>query len=134
MSRESFLRFGVPLTVALLAQTSCGSGDDNPPCPFCPATFLTVGVLVTSAMDGGTLAGVQATLTGSETTILSCEPRGTAVFCTLPPVAPGSYSLQVTALGFRPTNVSASVTITRDPRCGCSGATVEPSEVTLDPS
>jgi hypothetical protein len=133
MLMELRVRFWILLIVAPSALTFCGRENDNSPCPLCPATFLAVGVVVMSSMDGGIVTGVEATFAGAEAATLSCASSGTAEFCTLPPVAPGGYSLDVTAPGFRPKNVAVSVTINSDPSCGCTLAELLPSEVTLDP-
>ena len=115
----------------------CGSAAESPPCPHsCPATYIGVALVVSAATDGGVLSGVEATLFGATTETMSCEPNGTATICTWPsgPVIAGTYSLLVTASGFQSENLSATVTVTPDPHCGCVGATLQPSMVTLDPS
>jgi len=133
-SRQSLVRLGVLLTAALLGQTSCGT-----PCPHsCPAKWILVNRLaVTAAMNGGAVTGVQATLTGPATVVLSCQAQdnGTAASCTWPsgPVIAGSYSLELTAPGFQSMNLSTTVTGVSDPQCGCDSATMQPSAVTLNP-
>lgn len=87
-------------------------------------------------MGAGPVSGVAATLSGPQSEMMLCEPNGTATACTWPsgPVTAGNYSLQVTAPGFQSVIVSATIAVTPDPLCGCVGATLEPSAVTLDPS
>ena len=124
------------LIALIVAASACGS-QDNAPCPHsCPAAYVGVVLAVTSAADGGIVNGVEATLTGPQTEAMSCEPNVTATSCTWPPgpVTAGSYALEVTAAGFQSRNVSATVTVTPDPHCGCVNATLQPSTVTLDPA
>ncbi len=132
------------------ANSDAGTGDS--PCPWgCPAPHLGIYLVVTAAADGGALSGVNATLSsavtdgdamtgveaGSTTVTMSCESNNGAMVCDWPssgyPIA-GTYSLLVTAPGFRSANVSATLTYTPDPRCGCGMDTLQPSTVTLDPS
>ena len=115
----------------------CGSSAEGAPCPFsCPATYSGVTLVVNAAADGGVVSGVEATLSGPTTETMSCEPNGTATLCTWSsgPVTAGTYSLLVTAPGFQSASLSATVTVAADPHCGCVGATLQPSMVTLDPS
>jgi hypothetical protein len=136
MRRELLRRLGLLLPAAFMSQASCGD-QASAPCPrSCPAPQAGIALSVTSATDGGAPDSVGATLTGSTTVRMSCEPRGTASICFWGsgPMMAGSYALQVTASGFQTMNVGASITVTSDPRCGCGWATIEPSAVSLDPS
>ena len=104
----------------------------------CLASYLTIGLDVSSADDGGAISGIEATLSGPAMVTMSCEPSSnvpTVVVCRWPTydVAAGSYSLLVTAPGFQPANVSATVTLTTS-GCGCVYAGLQPSAVILDPA
>jgi hypothetical protein len=121
------------LALALMALTSCGG--QVPPCPFCPAAWMQIGLVVNAATGGGVLTDGEATLSGPESVTMSCRASGTEMVCEWPPEAPvteGTYTLQVTATGFHSANVRATVTVGRD-QCRC-GAALVPSQVTLDPS
>jgi len=123
--------------VSFHSVVGCASAGDSPPCPYsCLAAHLGIVLDVTGATDGGPVSGADATLSGPITVTMSCEPNGTATVCRWPggPVTAGTYSLLVTAPGFQSANVSATITVTPDPRCGCEWATIQPSRVTLDPS
>ena len=136
MRRALLFRLGVPLAIALMVQSYCGC-QDNAPCPgSCPAAYAGIYLGVTAATDGGAMSSVEATLSGPTTVTMSCESRGTVTDCIWPsaPLTTGNYSLQVTAPGFQSANVSATLAVTHDPRCGCDQATLQPSAVTLDPS
>ena len=111
------------------------SGCDSKKCPgSCPAAFMGTALDVTSAADGGALSGVEASLGGWD---MQCEvSRQTITVCWWPSglrADAGSYSLVVTAPGFQSANVSADVTIHHDSQCGCDWATINPSNVTLEP-
>lgn len=84
-------------------------------------------VLAVSAPDGGAITGVQATLSG---VALGCEATATGAGC-LGSGTPGP--LKVTAPGFQPIDVNATVTTTPAPPCGCPRSMLEPSSVTLSP-
>jgi len=116
------------VTVALTAG-SCVS------CPGCPATYVDIGLVVSGDAGGGAVSGVDATVTGPQNGTMSCAPNGTATLCTWPsgPVAPGSYTLTVTAPGFQSATVSATVTVADADSCGCASGALQPSHVTLDP-
>lgn len=119
--------------MVLMADTSCGSHCAE---VECPASYIEISLAV-AAPDGGAVSGVAATLSGPEAVTLLCQSSGTAALCTWPaptPVTAGSYALQVTAPGFQPANVSATVTTSSGDGCGCPGASMQPSTVTLDPS
>jgi hypothetical protein len=128
--------------IALLAVVSsysaigCDSG-----CPrSCPGPFLALGIGVYAAVDGVAVSGVEATLMGPTTISMSCEPSTNvpaATSCFWPlggTFVEGSYTLLVAAPGFQSKELSATLSLTPASRCGCSGATIEPSTVTLDPS
>ncbi len=111
--------------------SSCGWGG-------CLASYVTIGLDVSSAGDGGAISGIEATLSGPAMVTMSCEPSSnvpTVVVCRWPTydVTAGSYSLLVTAPGFQPANVSATVTLTTS-SCGCVYAALEPSTVILNPA
>ena len=134
MGGEWVLRFGAVLAFGALA--SCGGTPlgCRHSCPRVPVTLL-----VTDATSGA-VSTVEATLSNgtTETQSLSCEARADGTGCTFSawPTTPGSYSfqLQVTAPGFKTATVPATVTVSAEPACGCVGATLEPSTLTLDRS
>ena len=128
--------------MALLAVVSSGSavGCDSG-CPrTCPGPFLGLGIGVYAAVNGVAVGGVEATLMGPTTVALSCEPSGNvpaATSCFWPLGATfveGTYTLLVAAPGFQSKEVGATLSLPPASRCGCSGASIEPSTVTLDPS
>ena len=137
MLRQSLSRFGVPLTVALMAQLSCGDRNEGT-CNIarCGTPAAGIVLLVTAATGGGAVIGVQATLSGPATLTLSCEPGMTATSCSLGsgPLIEGSYSLRVTAPGFREADLGATITFSPPASCECASAKLEPSSLTLDPS
>lgn len=118
--------------VVFVADTSCGNS-----CPEveCPATYLGISLDVT-APDAGAVAAA-ATLSGPAAVTMSCHQSGATTVCMWPggaPVTAGTYSLQVTAPGFQTANVSVTVTTSSADGCGCPGASMQPSTVTLEPS
>jgi hypothetical protein len=118
-------------SVAIVPCRSSGNGD----CPrlLCPAA--SVDVVVRSSADAGAIDGVQATLTGPTTVTLSCAHDSGPTSCDWRgTIVPGSYTLQITAPGFTATSVAATITVPPQQPCGCASATIQPSEVTLDPS
>jgi len=124
--------------------SACSRG---PTCSYCPA-FDSVVFSVISAADGGVVSGVQATMSGPTTATMSCSSNNDGAWCqwpdeaapdaSVPVLAAGSYTLQVTAPGFKTTTVTATVTYSpaapADDCPGCAGFGVQPSTVTLDPS
>src|SRR4029453_8045813 len=107
---------------------SCESG-----CPkSCPATSSGIGLAVYGGVGGGVVSGGEATLTGPMTVTMSCEPsaNGAATTCSWPPgpVTAGTYSLLITAPGFRSAYLTATVELS-PPHCGCVFATLDPSMV-----
>ena len=130
--------------IALLAMVSSYSaiGCKSECPPSCPGPSLGLVVVVYGGTDGGAVAvsGVEATLMGPTTVMLSCAPSAnvpTATTCLWPlgaTVTPGSYSLVVTAPGFRSKELSATLSLARGTPCGCEGANLDPAMVTLEPS
>ena len=113
------------------------SAADSAVCPrSCPATYLGIVLTVSKGDRGATLEGAKATLTGPTTVAMSCAPNGSVTSCSWPPgqVIAGTYSLLVTAPGFRSRSLSATVSVTADSYCGCTVAALQPSAVTLVPS
>jgi len=110
--------------------SNCGTG-----LPQCPATADGIILRVNSGSDGGAVTGVQATLSGPAMVTMYCELDLGQSQCTWPSgsVTAGSYTLQVTAPGFRTASVSATVTVP-PAECGCVIASMKPASVTLDPS
>lgn len=78
---------------------------------------------------------VSATLSGPVTNTLSCEANGSETECTWSSGAlpDGDYLLEVTAPGFQPVMVAATVAFPSG-TCGCKGAILQPSTITLDPA
>ena len=116
----------------LVTLVSCG--DACP--PTCPGPLLGIGLVVKSAAQAGPVDGVNATLSGPTTNTLACASNGMGTGCTLTSGAlpDGDYLLEVTAPGFHPAQVAATVTTSSAATCGCRGATLLPSTITLEPS
>jgi hypothetical protein len=99
-------------------------------CDLCPSPPLECPFDVTLTVatpSGGTLTGVEATVSGSP---LTCDSTPTGATC----VGGGDGQLHVEAPGFQPIDVDSTVTRTPAPACGCPGFTRDPSNVTLNPS
>jgi hypothetical protein len=109
--------------------TAVRSGDGS--CGHtCPAPHM---VFAFTAEDGGSLSGVEATLSGEKTAPLSCTPRSeTVTNCSSPGgfAPPGTYSLHVTAPGFRAKDANVNV-MTTNPSCGCVEVHLNPSTIIL---
>jgi len=116
------------LLSALMSILAWGCGTKK--CPGgCPAPSVVLDV--TSASDAGTLSGVRVSIADRD---LSCEPyNDTMTVCFWHSPIVGTYTLSINATGFQSANLSAEVTIDRDPQCGCPGAAISPSKVTLEP-
>ena len=111
------------------APASGGQGCDR----FCPLESATL--VVTAPGEGAVtseVTGVQATVVDPSQDTLACVITDTATFCNWPPdsITPGDYSIVVTAPGYEPATISASLTIGSGP-CPCVSATLDPSSVTL---
>lgn len=108
------------VVLAVLAATSCS------PCPrTCPATWASITITITDSARAA-VSGVEATVAGAS---LSCQ----GTLCTWPPSAPvtaGSYSVHVTAPGFKDATIAAS--LVTDEACGCTAATLTPATFTLE--
>jgi hypothetical protein len=97
---------------------------------------------VTAAADGGAIKGVEATLSGPTTVRFSCEAgaNGYPVTACFPDTetgdvpTPGTYSVHVSAPGFQSADVSATVTLVPDTRCGCDALKLNPAQVILSPA
>lgn len=112
------------------AQNGTGGTACNIPCP---ASYMSISLVVTAATDGGVMSGVEVTVSGPATGTMLCQPYdGVTTVCRWPfyTVTEGSYSLLVTAPGFQAVNVSATLAITHG-SC-CEPGSLEPSTVTLD--
>ena len=122
----------VSLAFALAGEISCT------PCPVgCPSVEADISFAVTDATDGGPVNGVQATLSGPTTVTMTCQVAGKVTICSWPyvPVTVGNYSLDVSAPGFQPVTVQASVKVTKpDPSCACQQGTLKPLALTLNRS
>ncbi|HEY4156579.1 MAG TPA: PEGA domain-containing protein, partial [Polyangiaceae bacterium] len=71
---------------------------------------------------------------GPVTVELSCSTASDGATCFPTQGGPeGSYSLRVVAPGFGPLTTNVTVTYTPSVGCGCGGATLEPSTVTVNP-
>ena len=121
------------VAVAVVAIASCI--DPLHSCPACPATAADLSLVVRNSAGSGVVNDVAVTIVGQQNATMSCAPNQGATECRWPsvPVTAGTYSLQVAAPGFQSTQLSATVTITPDPTCGCTSATLDPSEIELDP-
>lgn len=113
------------------------SGCHSEECPHsCPGPTLGLGIVVYGGPAA--LSGVDATLSGPTTVTLSCGPSNQvgAASCFWPlstPLTAGTYTMLVSAPGFRSSEISVTVS-TSAGRCGCSSGDIQPSTVTLVPS
>ena len=118
--------------IALMVATiGCGSSKQ---CPMsCPATYVHVILVVTSSPDGGAISDVGVTFSGPSTGTMSCERWDKETICFWPsgPVTEGTYLLDVVAPGYLERNVNSELEVIPDPACGCTGAMLNPSQVTL---
>ena len=116
----------------LVTLVSCG--DACP--PTCPASLFGISLIVKSAAQAGPIDGVTATLSGPTTNELSCasNEKGTGCIWSSGALPDGDYLLEVTAPGFQSATVAATVTTSSGATCGCTGTTLQPSTITLDPS
>jgi hypothetical protein len=129
------LRFGALLAVAIAGISISGCGADEK-CPAgCPATYMSVFFDIMSSADGGVVSDVEVAFSGPSEGSMKCETTDAGTDCFWPggPVSEGTYLLQVSASGYKPAKIDAKMTIMPDPQCGCAGAALKPSEVTLDP-
>ncbi|HEY1810729.1 MAG TPA: hypothetical protein VGG74_00145 [Kofleriaceae bacterium] len=127
-------RFVVATAFALIAQTACGEMTS---CPDggCPATYIGVRLLVQGG-GAAALTAASVAISGPQTGTMSCAPNQSDMLCIWPaelPVIAGTYSLAITAPGYAPMTISAAVAIDPVPECGCTLATLTPSDVTLEP-
>jgi hypothetical protein len=127
------------LCLSLMTVGACGgSGGYGQPCPrsACPATSVTTVVEVTN-ISPTAASGAQAALTGPVTDSMFCQSYGDTALCTWSggiPVTAGTYTLQVSAPGYRTATVQVEVTVS-PPVCGnCTAGSIQPSTVTLSPA
>jgi hypothetical protein len=122
-------------SVLLVLLFSLGFTACQQDCPgACPAAPPPHVVVMTESST--VTAGVQATLTGSETLNLQCEKASGTTTCSWPvasPVITGTYSLQVSAPGEQTTTIQVEVATHGQVCCGSYDA-ISPSAVTLSPS
>src|SRR3954462_8584515 len=105
--------------LALLAVVSASSAVGCDVCSHHSCPYSPPGIVVYAGTDGGAVAvsGVEATLTGATTVTMACAPSAsslTATSCSWPgdtPVTAGTYSLVVTAPGYRSKELSATVSL-----------------------
>jgi len=116
----------------LVTLMSCG--DACP--PTCPGPLFGIDLIVKGSAQAGPIEGVNATLSGPTTNTLSCasNEKGTGCLWSSGTLPDGDYLLEVTAPGFQPAEVAATVTTSSGATCGCTGTTLQPSTITLDPS
>jgi hypothetical protein len=109
----------LPVLLFFIGSIACDSCPNPPSCPV--SRF----VLTVSTPDGGAVSDVQATLSG---VALSCVSTAQGASC----IGSGQAGpLEVTAPGFQPIDLTATVTTTPAPSCGCPGLKLAPSNVTL---
>lgn len=120
----------LPMALALNLLTVSGCQT----CPGgCPAASVGAYVVITTA-PAMAVNGVQVNLAGPVTGTMSCQPNFSGVYCAWPSgvaVVAGTYSLQVTAPGYRPTLAQVEVATPPPGACGCSADSITPSTVTL---
>lgn len=120
------LRFPV-IVIATVAAQGCSGRDCPLSCPQASASIL----LSIAAADGKPVTGIAVNLSGPLAQTMSCSEGNATAYCNWTgPVSPGTYTLEVTAPGYRTLRTSATVTLSHD--C-CDSATLAPSAVTLDP-
>ena len=125
---------GAALFLAFVVETAAGCGTDKQ-CPAgCPATWVHVVLEVTSSPDGGAISDVEVTYSGPSAGTMSCERADTETRCswTSGPVTAGTYLLDLVAPGYQEAKFYSDLVVTPDPVCGCTGATLKPSLVTLN--
>ena len=115
-----------------------GMGDGSCLWHTCPASRMGLTLDVANATDGRAVNDVSATLAGDSSGTMSCEVTvtGEVTACEWPyslPDTDATYALSVSAPGFLPANVTATVTSIPASRCGCPWAKLSPSSVTLAP-
>jgi hypothetical protein len=134
MRKQIISAFGIALVLAFVVETNAGCGNGKQ-CPSgCPATYVHVFLEVTSSPDGGAIGNVDVTFSGPSAGTMSCERADTETVCRWPsgPVTPGTYLLDIVAPGYQEAKVYSDLIVTSDPVCGCTGATLKPSQVTLN--
>jgi hypothetical protein len=132
MQKEILTGLGrVSMMVLMVATIGCGSSQQCP--KSCPATYVHVTLVVTSSPDGGAISDVGVAFSGPSTGTMSCERRDTETICFWPsgPVTEGTYLLDVVAPGYLERKVNSELVVIPDPVCGCTGATLNPFQVTL---
>jgi len=137
---KSPFRLGVCAAVVFAAHVSSGCGNGGSgvhaaQCPGgCPATYVFISLVLTASPAGGPVAGAQVAFSGPASGVMSCLPEDASTLCLWPsgPVVAGEYLLDLTAPGFPPIQVRATLTVTPDPLCGCTSAQLNPSSLTLE--
>ena len=116
--------------------TACDAGGGQT-CPYsCPAARLGASVAVVT-MPAAVVNGVEAVLTGPVNGNMKCQPNPpvSSVVCDWPveavAVVPGTYSLEVSAPGYKTTTIQVEVTTPPPGPCGCSLDSIEPSTVLI---
>jgi hypothetical protein len=124
------------LAVSALIAACTTSDNTNTSCPAsCPATWVGV-ELVVQGSGSAAPSGVSATFTGPQNGAMSCQSNGQGVVLCFWPgaitVTAGMYAVDVAAPGYVSAMFDATVAIDLDPECGCTHASLTPSDVTLD--
>jgi hypothetical protein len=120
------------LAIALFAVTTAGCWS----CPGgCPIATAGLTMTLTAGPSGGGVPGAEITFSGEAAGALNCDASMTETVCWWPdgPFGEGDYVLKITAPGFEPSQVNATLKVAPDAQCGCRSASLTPSEVTLLP-
>jgi hypothetical protein len=120
------------LTFSLLGLAGCQANDCSQGLvPIAPPLALEVVTSPARQIDG-----VQATLTGPVSETMSCQAFAGGSTCAwsngAPPLTGGTYSLQVSAPGYRVTTLQATVSV--ESSCGQTASSISPNIVGLDPA
>jgi hypothetical protein len=131
-------RFGA-LLLALISAMVFGCGSRH--LCECPALGADIAWIVQASPDGGAVNDVSVTVAGDPTLVMACQidTYYDVTSCrwssTVPTTAGShSYALVVAAPGFQTASVPATITVNMGDAsadCGCAGATLDPSIVTL---
>jgi hypothetical protein len=120
-------RSGVAATaLCLMVLAGCHDCFDS----SCPVSHgVSVAVITTPPMP---IDDVQVTLTGPATVTMVCRPENAFVLCLWPDgiaFTPGTYSLEVSAPGYRATTLETEVSVTYA-ACSCVAGSLQPLNAT----
>lgn len=128
-------RLGGLLAVFIAASSISGCGTK---CPAgCPAVYLSVAIGIVSSLDGGVVSDVEVAFSGPSEGSMKCETTAAGTACFWPDTTEteveGMYLLQISAFGYKPAKINATMAIIPDRQCNCDRAALTPSRIVLDP-